>query len=355
MVTVTAAEDIDTLTETETLTHTATGGDYNTVVAAVTVTLTDNDAALVFTPTTLTVMEGSSAPYGVSLVSEPTAVVTVTIDGHSGTDLSLEPLSLTFTTDNWNVAQPVTVTAAEDLDAADDDETLTHTASGGNYSTVTGELMVTITDSDSAGVRLSETTTTVVEGESTRYTMRLNTQPQGTVTITVTATGAVSADTDAGTDGNQDTVTFTTGNWNVAQAVTVTGADDALASGDRQGTLTHAISTGDAGSYPTDLMIGSVVVTVTDDDRRGLTLTPDRLTIEEGGTASYTVALTSEPTAAVTVAIGDAGLSPTPTDLTFNMTNWNLAQPVMVTAGTDSSALQVNLTHTVDRRRLQLR
>ena len=56
----------------------------------------------------------------------------MTISGHAGTDLTLDKTSLTFTVDNWDVAQTVAVTAAEDNDAVTDaGVTLTHTVSGG--------------------------------------------------------------------------------------------------------------------------------------------------------------------------------------------------------------------------------
>ena len=43
--------------------------------------------------------------------------------------------------------------------------------------------------------------------------------------------------------------------------------------------------------------------TITDDDERGVTVSPTSLTVAEGGTGTYTVALTSEPTADVTVTV----------------------------------------------------
>ena len=46
----------------------------------------------------------------------------MTVTGQDGTDLSLTGLSatgtLTFTTDNWNTAQPVTVKAGQDSDGS---------------------------------------------------------------------------------------------------------------------------------------------------------------------------------------------------------------------------------------------
>ena len=81
-----------------------------------------------------------------ALATQPTAEVTVTITGHAGTDLTLDKMSLTFTTSNWAMAQTVTVTAEQDNDAVDDQVTLTHTASGGGYASVTEDLPVTVDD-----------------------------------------------------------------------------------------------------------------------------------------------------------------------------------------------------------------
>ena len=94
---------------------------------------------------------------------------------------------LTFTVDNWDVAQTVTVKAGEDADGANDTATLTHTASGGDYANVTKDLPVTVTDDDTAAIVLSETGLTVTEGDAagTSYTVKLATQPTGEVTVTI--------------------------------------------------------------------------------------------------------------------------------------------------------------------------
>ena len=84
------------------------------------------------------------------LDSQPTAAVTVTVNGASGTDLTVSPASLTFATTNWDQPQTVTVSAAEDEDAvADDAVTLTHTARDGGYDGVTGDsVTVAIAEDD---------------------------------------------------------------------------------------------------------------------------------------------------------------------------------------------------------------
>ena len=113
-VTVKASQDNDAANDTATLTHTASGGDYAGITADLPVTVTDDDEpAVVLSETGLTVTEGDAAgsSYTVKLATEPTGEVTVTVSGHAGTDLTLDKTTLTFTVDNWDVAQTVTVEA----------------------------------------------------------------------------------------------------------------------------------------------------------------------------------------------------------------------------------------------------
>ncbi len=70
--------------------------------------------------------------------------MTVAVTGHADSDLTLDKASLTFTASTWETAQTVTVTAAEDDDAVDDEVTLAHTASGGDYVGETEDLPVTV-------------------------------------------------------------------------------------------------------------------------------------------------------------------------------------------------------------------
>ena len=141
------------LTFTLTVTGRATVTGEGTETATDTATMTAPDElGLVLSTDSLGVTEGSSDTYTVKLATQPTAQVTVTITGHADTDLTLAPASasLTFTADDWDTAQTVTVEAGEDDDAAGDTETLLHTATGGGYDSVTKDLGVTVTDNDEA-------------------------------------------------------------------------------------------------------------------------------------------------------------------------------------------------------------
>ena len=339
-VTVSAAQDGDAVNDEATLTHTATGGDYATLTAELPVTVDDDESAgIVLSPTTLTPAEGSSANYTVKLSSVPTAQVTVAITGASGTDLSLTASSLTFTTSTWNTLQTVTVSAAQDGDAVNDEATLTHTATGGNYATLTAELPVTVDDDESAGIVLSPTTLTPAEGSSANYTVKLSSVPTAQVTVAIAGI--------SGTDLSLSTssLTFTTSTWSTLQTVTVSAAQDGDAVND-EATLTHTATGGDYATLTAELP-----VTVDDDESAGIVLSPTTLTPTEGGNAAYTVKLSSVPTAQVTVAITGASgtdLSLTASSLTFTTSTWNTLQTVTVSAAQDGDAVddEATLTHT---------
>ncbi len=236
--------------------------------------------ALVLNPPTLTTDEGDTATYTVSLVTPPNAPVAITVSGQAGTDLTLSDDTLNFTMMNWNQPQTITVTAGSDDDAQSDDPiALLHTATGGDYATVTGEVTVTITEDDTAGITVQPTTLAVDEGGTATYTVVLTSAPAGEVIITV----------DSGTVAtvNNDMLTFSQSNWNQAQTVTVIGMDDAVhnAGDARSGTITHAISQGDSGDYPTDRELDLVQLTVADNDDPTLSVqvVGDHTSIEEGG------------------------------------------------------------------------
>ncbi len=308
------------------------------------------DPAIVLLPT-LAITEGASANYAVSLAVLPTINVTIAVTGQAGTELTLSPDALTFTATNWNTIQSFTVTAGTDADADDDTATLMHTATGGNYDTVTAQITVNTRDEDEAGVTITETQddTTVIEqgsadGGTDTYTVVLATQPASAVEITVTS------DTTSAATVSPMTLTFTTANWDTAQTVTVTGINDnrVNAGGARTASLSHRISTGDSRSYPTNgLSPAPVTVTVSDDDEAGVTLTETQggTTVVEdgsadGGTDTYTVELDTQPSADVVIVPTSGTTSAatvSPPRLTFTPANWEAVQTVTVTGADDST------------------
>ena len=300
--------------------------------------------------------------------------VTASLDGTSrrtvDTSVRLRVANGTATAaDYWALAGDLVIEAGEREGTADilldptddhideDDETLevwgTTARSRSQSPLQVSREQVTIRDDDTAGVTVTPTELSVVEGQSGSYRVVLDSQPTGEVTITV----AGHADTDITLSGDtltDDALTFTSANWNIAQAVTATAAHDGDSTAPPDVTLTHTVSGGDYEGLKAD----DVVVSITEDDEPGVTLTPDTLEIDEGASDTYTVALDTKPTADVTVAItGHAdtditlsGDTLTDDTLTFTSENWNTAQTVTVTAGVDDDAVneeEATLTHTV--------
>ena len=347
-VTVTAAHDDDAVADDPgTITHTVSGGDYDTVIAAdVEVTITEDDTPGVsISVTTLELAEGDSQSYTVGLDTEPTADVTVEIQAPENADITVDQTALTFTADDWNTPQTVTITAAHDDDAVvDDPVVLMHTVSGGDYEGLAAaSVEVTITEDDTPGVSVSLTALTITEGDSGSYTIVLDTEPAADVTV------EIQAPENADITVDQTALTFTADDWNTPQTVAVTAAHDDDAVADDPVTITHTVSGGDYEG----LAAASVEVTITEDDTPGVSVSLTALTITEGDSGSYTIVLDTEPAADVTVEIQapeNADMAVDQTALTFTADNWNAPQTVTVTAAHDDDAVvddPVVLTHTV--------
>ena len=86
------------------------------------------------------------------------------------------------------------------------------------------------------------------------------------------------------------------------------------------------------------MTVSGTVVNINDDDSRGVTVSKSSLTVNEGGTGTYTVVLDSQPTGDVKVtpsrSSGDADVTVSGA-LTFTPDNWSSAQTVTVSAAQD--------------------
>ena len=318
------------------------GGDYAGVTASdVTVTVTDDDTrSVVISESSAEVSEaGGTATYEVKLSTEPTGSVTVIVASSDESSATVAPDTLTFDATTWGTAQEVTVTGVDD-DVANAgghrEATVSHTVSGGDYAGVTAsDVTVTVTDDDTRSVVISESSAEVSEaGGTATYEVKLSTEPTGSVTVIVASSDESSATV------APDTLTFDATTWGTAQEVTVTGVDDdvANAGGHREATVSHTVSGGDyAGVTASD-----VTVTVTDDDTRSVVISESSAEVSEaGGTATYEVKLSTEPTGSVTVIVAssdESSATVAPDTLTFDATTWGTAQEVTVTGVDDDVA-----------------
>ena len=91
------------------------------------------DGGLALSRTDLKIDEGESGTYTVALASQPAADVTVAIGQRPPGRATVSPASLTFTADNWNTPQTVTITSTEDANYVDRWVLLRHVATGDDY------------------------------------------------------------------------------------------------------------------------------------------------------------------------------------------------------------------------------
>ena len=297
------------------------------------ITVIDDDGPGVrIDPEELTVREGETGSYAVVLVTQPRADVTIAVAVPEEASVRVEPTSLTFTSQNWSTPQTVTVTALEDDDAAGGTHSIDHLAwsRDPDYFGIFIDLIsVTVVDNDPAapGVMISPSQLTVREGEAGSYAVVLATEPAADVTIGVAAPQGVSVRVEP------SSLTFTSRNWSTPQRVTVTEPEDDDAVSEDH-TLTHTAASTD--SNYNGVSVAGVAVRVVDDDlgRAFVRFDPNRVTINEGETGSYTVVLATQPTADVTIPVEvplGASLAAEPSSLTFTSRNWSTPQTVTVT------------------------
>ena len=343
------SEDTDDADDTGTITHTVrSSGDYASVRAdRVSVTVLDDEDPQVrveFDRVTGTVAEGGGGiTFTVRLSADPARTVTIPIrvahhDGASSSDYTLSVDGVAATSVTFNSRQQskqITLTAVDDM-FDDDGESVTlgfGGLPGGVAEGTDNEVTVSITDNDdpSVTVRFEQTTYTIDEGDSFSINVILSPDPKRTVTIPIAITIEDAAGGDYGLPGD---VTFNDGQ--TTQGINFTATNDDV--DDDNG---HVIVRFDTSSLDNVAAGNETTVRITDDDTRGVTVTPAVLTVDEGLSDSYDVVLTSKPTGDVTVAItAPANTDITvdladPAELTFTPSNWRDPQPVTVSAAAD--------------------
>ncbi len=321
---------------------TSTDATYDAVTLGdVDVDIVDDDAVgTIVDPTgTIAVTEGGATQtFTMALASQPTVPVTIAIDGGAQVDTS--PATITFQPTTWNVPQAISVVAKDDpVDEPDPHAgqvTFTVTAGDAGYLAHTPTPVdVTITDNDTPGVIVAPTdsgTAVAESGTTDTLNVRLGTRPTDDVTVTL--------DVGAQLTAMPATVTFTPGNWNAPQPVTIGAVQDPIVEGEHTGTIAFALTSTDAAyGAGTAATPASQAVTITDDDLAGVKLveTDGKTTVAEaGGTDTYTIALLGQPTADVTISTtGGTQVTAAPTSVTFTPANWNTPQTVTVSAVQD--------------------
>lgn len=285
---------------------------------------------------------GGQVFFQVQLHSKPVANVSIPVESSKTSEGIVSTASLTFTPDDWDKPQTVTVTGVEDPFA---DGTQSYTillgltsSADDNYDGLDpADIGLTNLDVMTGGVDVSPLTLTTTEtgaDKTKTFEVKLTTQPFFDVIIPIK-----SLDTNEGTV-NKDSLTFTKDDWNLPQTVTVTGVDDNLADGDVTYSVQLGPTTSDDDNY--SFLLPSAV-SVTNRDVRVATFVVTAIsghTDESGNTAYFDVSLGTPPSADVKIDVS----SDTPSEgtidkgtLTFTKTNWADPQRVTVTGISDNA------------------
>ena len=350
--TVTAAEDADTLADAEvSFTHAASGGDYAGLAAAVTVTVIENDTPTLSIASGSAVENAGELALAVSLSTASSETVTVayaTVDGTAVAGADYRAQRGTLTLVPGSTVGTIAVALIDDAADEAEEETFTVMLEDARHALLGfAQATVTLADDDDPAVEVSFAAAeyAVAEGAEVAVTVTLSADPEREVVIPVTAQPAGGAVTG---DYTVTAAALTFGSGETARRITVTAVDDLV---DDDG---ESVRLGFGSPLPARVTVGgraTARVRLGDDDGSGLRVEPQQVSVAEGASASYTVALDSQPAGMVTVTVTVApgtDLTVAPEELKFTVVDWSEAQTVTVTAAADADALAdaaVTVTH----------
>jgi len=321
-------------------------------------TITDDDnAGFMVNPTNLIISEpNTSKTFSIKLNSEPTDDVIVNLREELGVlECTTNKTSFTFTPSNWNAEQTVTITAEDDniqdgtrnCDIEFDSFQINTTDA--NYSNqVPSNITIQVEDDESPGGSITESGGNTQVGEegltTDTYDFVLRQPPIADVTVDLSIDFSTEFQCEI-TSSQQ--LTFTSGDWNTPQTVTVQATQDYTAE-----TAIHDCIIGHNFSASADTTYSSlptkkITVAVVDDDKAAIIVDnmlppgPEPFAVTEPDSMnSFTINLTSEPANGAEVTIGlstSNSQCSVPSSVTIGNIDWMFGgQSVTVTAIDDS-------------------
>ncbi|MCP4220245.1 MAG: tetratricopeptide repeat protein, partial [bacterium] len=272
----------------------------------------------------ITVGEGTTAQFQARLSIQPSSTVTVTVARLNG-DTDIDILSgayLTFSPENWDTYQTVTIQASEDSDTTDGEAVIRLSADGVENKDITARE----NDNDNLSMVVDPMELSIPEGKTASFLVRLSSEPSSNISIDIER---ISGDSDIGILSGSNLI-FTSSNWNVFQVITLQAAED------------NDTVNGHAVMRVSSPGIASIDVPISEIDNDSLAFVSDdeSVTIAEGGSETFRVRLSSQPETAVTANVnrisGDSDITVSSGDtLTFTTSNWNSYQTVTLQAAED--------------------
>jgi hypothetical protein len=303
----------------------------------------------------LTLQEGGTGTFGVVLSRKPEGRVTLALRPSAGGLAGLVPPTLVFGPHDWSLPRQVAVTALNDswadggkqVDVGISVSTLDPAFSG-----APPPVPVAVVDDDEAGFLVSPTRLiTRAGGPAVSFQVAARSRPRdlepagAVLPVSVQGPGAGSVDR-ASLEFSTDEET-----WDDARVVRVTPASTAP---DEPYTWRIGLGPSSSGDPAYRDLVPASVTVVQAGALPGLTVAPlhGLVTTEDGGTASFSVALNTRPEAGLTVTLTNSdegeGIA-SATSLVFTAEDWKTVRTVSVAGqpdGEDDGAVSYKVTLT---------
>ncbi|MBQ4358991.1 MAG: hypothetical protein II767_01910 [Proteobacteria bacterium] len=318
--------------------------DFNELIAE-SVELTNIDmtkAGLIFSETALTTYEDQEQPaatFTAKLSSIPSADVSLTLSSSNAKEGSVSPMTLKFTKDNRGEPQTVTVQGIDD-DVRDGNinYTIFFAPAESNDEDYSGmqpsPIKVTNIDNDVAGLNINIPAEdyTLIEGQDSAVTVKLNTQPKKDVRI------AIAIDNESEAVSSEKEVVLNAENWRTGVNIRLTGVRDYVIDGDKPVKITFT-ATSDDEDYNLEPVVYDALVKDVDTSELVAAL-GEAAVVKEGdsGFVTMSVSLSSKPTKNVSVALSvtdDSEIKINKSTLSFTPEHWDVPQDVLVNSVDD--------------------
>jgi hypothetical protein len=305
----------------------------------------DNDTAglVIGEPSGNTSEAGGQATITARLNSQPSDTVVLFVSSSNTNEVTVSQTALTFTSENWQSNQTVTLAGVND-ELADGAQDVVITFSIQDAGTLASEFsavtamtkVVSNVDNDTAGLTVTSPTGNLVEGSSATlsFSVRLTSKPNGSVIYTIETS------IDDELNYSPGTLLFTAENWNVVQTVSLTSKNDQVADGDVTTRISLVYDDASTDTTGYDSVSSSLDVVTEDNDSARLVVSGVSGNLsDDGGISRVTVRLATQPTTAVNVSISytdtsEFTVSPS-NGLVFTSTNWDQVQTVSFTGKRD--------------------
>ena len=307
------------------------------------VVVSDNDkAGIVFDPefNSAKVNEGESICPPFHLRTKPSKDVTITAKKNGTDPISFPNASVKFTPENWNVSQCIEIKASDDgivqTSSSHYDVKFDASSSDQNYVGTMDTKQLEVVNKNSYEIIVNNLDTSVVEGSTGKYEVRLNAKPTSDVLIYVTSWDSTAI------VPKEEVITITPDKWDTFVQASFQAVNNQVVDKTRQTYLRLRASSGDKNF--SGVSLNTKNITVKDDDSPSIVVTETSTAridcSKSGASKTYKVALAKAPSQSITVNVSSSSSTHkvSPTELHFMKTSYSTPWTVTVTCSIEEDA-----------------